>query len=249
MAPQAIPTLVGHRGWPEYWPENTLEGFSAAVAAGARWLECDVQLSADNVPFVCHDVSLKRTAGLDREITGLAAADLDAIKVGDAARFGTHFAGVRLPRLSAVVTWLCAQASVRLFVEIKRQSLHHHGTQPVVNAVMADLQPALKQCVLISFDHTCLSLARQRGATAVGWAAETIAGQTKRQATDLRPEYLLTDEKLFARMRGALPGPWQWIVYHTESTERILELAGQGAHMVETNDIGTLLADPRLHQQ
>ena len=249
MAPQAIPILVGHRGWPEFWPENTLEGFSAAVAAGARWLECDVQLSADGVPFVCHDVSLKRTAGLDREITDLPAAELDATCVSEAARFGTRFAGVKLPRLSAVVAWLSGQPTVKLFVEIKRQSLHHHGTQRVVHAVMAELRPALMQCVLISFDHACLALARQQGATAVGWAVEAITAQMLQQATDLHPEYLFTDERFFSRMRGPFSGRWQWIVYHTESTKRILELADQGVDMVETNDIGTLLADPRLYRQ
>lgn len=249
MAPQTITILVGHRGWPAYWPENTLEGFSAAVAAGARWLECDVQLSADGVPFVCHDLSLKRTAGLDREITDLPGTDLDTISVGEAARFGMRFADVNLPRLSAVIAWLSAQPSVRLFVEIKRQSLRHHGTQPVVNAVMAVLRPALEQCVLISFDHACLALARQQGAPAIGWAVEAATGQIQQQAADLLPDYLFTDEKLFTRMRGILPGRWQWVAYHTESSERVLELADQGVHMVETNDIGTLLSDPRLQRQ
>jgi len=65
-------------------------------------------------------------------------------------------------------------------------------------------------------------------------------------AAELQPNYLFTDEKLFARMRTAMPGSWRWIVYHTENPERALELASQGAYMVETNDIGTLLNAPRL---
>ncbi|MGH8363083.1 MAG: glycerophosphodiester phosphodiesterase family protein [Gammaproteobacteria bacterium] len=248
MAPQTIPTLVGHRGWPAHYPENTLEGFTAAVAAGARWLECDVQLSADRVPFVCHDATLQRTAGRALDITATPARELDVVGVGEAARFGARFAAVRLARLTALADWLKRQPGVTQFVEIKRQSLRHHGMQPVVDAVMTALQPALKQCVVISFDHLCLAPARQQGAARIGWAVEAADAQISRSAADLQPDYLFTDEKLFARVRAALPGPWQWVVYHTEVAERVLELADQGAAMVETNDIGTLLGDARLRR-
>ena len=248
MAPQKLPTLVGHRGWPAHYPENTLEGFAAAVAAGARWLECDAQLSADHVPFVCHDASLQRTAARDLDITATPAPELDTIGVGETARFGAHYAAVRLARLTALASWLTQQPGVTQFVEIKRQSLRHHGMQPVVDAVMAALQPVLKQCVVISFDHACLTPARRLGATRIGWAVEAADAQIRRSAAALQPDYVFTDEKLFAHMRAALPGPWQWIVYHTEDAERVLQLAAQGATMVETNDIGTLLGDARLRR-
>ncbi|MGH8278533.1 MAG: glycerophosphodiester phosphodiesterase family protein [Gammaproteobacteria bacterium] len=246
MATQTTPVLVGHRGWPAHYPENSLEGFAAAVAAGARWLECDVQLSADRVPFVCHDVSLARTAGLDLDITQTLSQKLQATSVGEPARFGQRFAGVRLPRLSQLVEWITTQDGITQFVEIKRQSLRHHGTAPVVTAVMQTLQSVLAHCVVISFDHACLELAREQGAQAIGWAVEHVTPEVQNVAAALRPEYLFTDEKLFARINRALPGPWQWIVYHTENAERALELTRAGAHLVETNDIGTLLRDPRL---
>ena len=182
MASQITPTLIGHRGWPARWPENTLEGFVAAVAVGARWLECDVQLSGDLVPFVCHDVSLKRTAGLDREITTLSAPELDAIGVGESARFGARYANLKLPRLSALVAWLLTHSTVKLFVEIKRQSLRYHGVEPVVAKVMQTLQTALGQCAVISFDHACLGLARQQGAPVIGWAVENSTEQARQMA-------------------------------------------------------------------
>lgn len=241
-----IPLLVGHRGWPAHYPENTLEGFVAAVSAGARWLECDVQLSADRVPFVCHDVSLRRTAGLDLDITATPARELDGTSVGEPVRFGNRYTAVKLARFSSLVDWLTRQPGVTLCVEIKHQSLRYHGVQPVVNAIMAALQPALGQCVVISFDYHSLALARTQGARMIGWAVETVDADTPQRAAGLNPDYLFTDEKLFARVRKTLPGPWRWIAYHTENPERALELASQGATLVETNDIGTLLGDPRL---
>ena len=168
MTAQTIPLLVGHRGWPTRYPENTLEGFAAAVDAGARRLECDVQVSADGVPFVCHDDSLVRTAGLDRNITGMRAAELVVVDVGERQRFGERFADVRLPRLDALSAWLADQSQVTLFVEIKLESLRHHGIELVVANVMQAIQAALGQCVVISFDHACLAITRSHGARSIG---------------------------------------------------------------------------------
>ncbi len=58
-----IPQLVAHRGYPRRYPENTLQGIQAAIDAGARYVEFDVQITADGVPILMHDVSLMRTAG------------------------------------------------------------------------------------------------------------------------------------------------------------------------------------------
>src|SRR5579863_9990648 len=93
MVSKTVPTLVAHRGYPARYPENTLLGIQAAVAAGARWFEFDVQLSKDQVPYLCHDDSLARTAGLERRIMDLSAAELAQVDVGEARRFGSRFAG------------------------------------------------------------------------------------------------------------------------------------------------------------
>lgn len=241
-----IPLLVGHRGWPAQYPENTLEGFAAAVKAGARWLECDVQLSADGVPFVSHDDSLERTAGLDQNITNMSAVNLGTVTVGERQRLGGRYADVKPPRLDTLIAWLQTQSQVRLFVEIKRQSLRHHGSELVVEKIMRAIQPALNQCIVISFDHACLALARQQDAPAIGWAVERTDDETKQQADALRPDYMFTDEALFTRVHTALPGSWRWVTYHTENAERALELACQGANFVETNDIGTMLHAPEF---
>ncbi|MGH8283276.1 MAG: glycerophosphodiester phosphodiesterase family protein [Gammaproteobacteria bacterium] len=246
MAAQTIPILVGHRGWPAQYPENTLGGFAAAVKAGARWLECDVQISADGVPFVSHDVSLKRTAGLDRNITDMSAVELGAVAVGERSRFGERYASIKLPRLDALIAWLGTQPQITQFVEIKRQSLRHHGSELVVEKIMRAIQPALKQCIVISFDHVCLALARQQGAPAIGWAVERTDDETRQQADALQPDYMFTDEALFTRVHIAIPGSWRWITYHTEDAGRALELARQGAAFVETNDIGALLSAPEF---
>ncbi len=71
-----LPKVIGHRGAAAYAPENTLASFREARTRGARWVEIDVKLTADLVPILMHDASLKRTTGVDRRVVETAAADL-----------------------------------------------------------------------------------------------------------------------------------------------------------------------------
>lgn len=71
-----LPKVVGHRGAAAYAPENTLESFREAKRRGASWVEIDVKLTADSVPILMHDASLKRTTGVDRLVAETRAADL-----------------------------------------------------------------------------------------------------------------------------------------------------------------------------
>jgi glycerophosphoryl diester phosphodiesterase len=71
-----LPKVVGHRGAMAYVLENTLDSFREARKRGAPWVEIDVKLTADNVPIVMHDSSLKRTMGVDRLVAEMKRAEL-----------------------------------------------------------------------------------------------------------------------------------------------------------------------------
>jgi glycerophosphoryl diester phosphodiesterase len=73
-----LPKVIGHRGAAAYAPENTLESFREARRRGASWVEADIALTADGVPIVMHDDSLKRTTGIDRLVADTRRADLPA---------------------------------------------------------------------------------------------------------------------------------------------------------------------------
>lgn len=56
-----LPPLQIHRGFhAEGLQENSIAAFQAAAARGARMCECDVRLSADQIPVVVHDPDLRR---------------------------------------------------------------------------------------------------------------------------------------------------------------------------------------------
>jgi glycerophosphoryl diester phosphodiesterase len=73
-----LPKVIGHRGAMAYALENTLESVREAAGRGATWVEIDVKLTADGVPILMHDDSLKRTMGIDRLVARTPRADLPA---------------------------------------------------------------------------------------------------------------------------------------------------------------------------
>jgi glycerophosphoryl diester phosphodiesterase len=242
MTDETVPTLVAHRGYPSKYPENTLLGIQVAVQAGARWFEFDVQCSKDLVPFLCHDDSLKRTAGLDRDIMDLTAQELAQVDVGYTTRFGDRYAGTRPTPLSELIAWLKQQAGVQAFVEIKAESLEHFGHELVVDRIMQAIRPALGQCIVISFDALSLKLARQRGAGPVGWALDDASPASVKLAAEFKPEYLFVGTRLFDEARAAIKSQHQWAVYQVQDPAQAVALTAQGADMVETDAIGEMLA-------
>jgi glycerophosphoryl diester phosphodiesterase len=73
-----LPKVIAHRGAAAYASENTLDSFREARRRGATWVETDIMLTADGVPIVMHDESLKRTTGIDRLVAETRRAELPA---------------------------------------------------------------------------------------------------------------------------------------------------------------------------
>ena len=241
------PALVAHRGYAKRYPENTLVSIRAALDAGVGAVEFDVQLTADRVPVVLHDISLQRTAGVDREIFNLPLARAREIDVGEPQRFGAAFAGVTLPTLAEMVELLDAWPGATAFVELKRESLRRFGVATVVGRVLEDLRPVIKRAVVISFDREAVAMARDRGEAGIGWVIDGYDGTDRALAEAIAPEYLFCDRPLVPEPPEPLwPGPWRWVVYGIETVEAAIEMARRGVELVETMAVAELLHDGRL---
>jgi len=96
-------SLVAHRGNAHDFPENTLAAFESALNLGLKFLELDVQLSADGVPIVIHDASLERTAGVVGSVFEMRAREIRQIEVPETVRFGERYRGTRIPLLRDVL--------------------------------------------------------------------------------------------------------------------------------------------------
>jgi len=89
-------------------PENSLPAFRRALERGYG-VELDVHLTGDGRLAVIHDKNLKRTAGVDAEVSGLSAAELKAFQLE-----GT---GETVPLLEEVLPMF--QGGPPLLVELK----------------------------------------------------------------------------------------------------------------------------------
>jgi glycerophosphoryl diester phosphodiesterase len=237
------PILVAHRGHAAVCPENTIVALDSAVAAGARWLEVDIQLTGDGLPVLLHDADLERTAGQPAAVFGLTAASLAAIPVGEPARFGTRYADARAPTLAEFVRWLEAQSDVEAFIEIKPQSLERFGHTAVVTACLQALAPVAERVVPISFDFEALAMARAAGARRLGWIVRGYSEAVSTGADALGARWLFINHERLPP--GPLPtGPWEWVPYEVGTVALAKDLIDRGAHWLETmaiEELGTAL--------
>lgn len=135
------PLVIGHRGAAGTAPENTVAAFKDARAAGADYLEIDVQLSADGVPFLFHDSTPARTTDVEdvfpgREndpVTSFTWAELQQLDAG--SYFGARFAGERIPHLDDAAR--IATVNTGVYIEIKSPK-NSPGIEQVVAGALAE---------------------------------------------------------------------------------------------------------------
>ena len=241
------PVLLAHRGWASRYPENSRVGIEAALRAGVPCVEIDVQLSADHVPMVIHDLGLERTAGIAGHVSRLSMGELAAVSVHEPARFGSRFAGELLPRLADIVALLQDWPMARAFVEIKRESAEAHGVDDTVALVVDVLAPVRERCVLISFVERAVMTARRLSAGATGWILNYYDDDSHRLADAMAPDYLICDHrKLPAAPATLWRGPWRWGSYEVTNVEHALDLIDRDVQVIESMAAGDLAGDPRL---
>lgn len=168
-----LPPVIGHRGAAGLAPENTLAGFRAAAAAGARWVEFDVKLTGDGNVVLMHDDRLDRTTDGRGPVATAAFSTIAALDAG--AWFGEGFEGERVPSLEQAMVEL-ARLGLGANIEIKPNPGQAADTaRAVVDLLVARWPDDLPAPLLSSFDQACLAVARDRApALPRGYLAEAL---------------------------------------------------------------------------
>ncbi len=152
------PRLFAHRGASRYFPENTIEAFEAAVAAGIDLLELDVHATRDGRVVVIHDETVDRTTNGRGAVREMSFSELAALDAGyrfetEEGEYPFRGRGVRVPELADV---LARFRDTPLNIEIKQLE------PPIEEAVveLLDRYEARERVLLAAGDHRILERIR-----------------------------------------------------------------------------------------
>lgn len=178
---------IAHRGGAGLWPENTMEAFERAIAAGADGIELDVHLSADGILAVHHDESLKpaiargpdgewltRPTPLLKDLSFEEMQHYDIGRLRPGAGYSSRYPeqtpidGARIPALRDVYETVKARtvSDFRIYVELKTALLDL--SQSADPAMLAEAAVVLtreyglsEQVTFVSFDWRALARAKE----------------------------------------------------------------------------------------
>lgn len=162
--------IIAHRGYSAIAPENTLPAFGLALQHGADSVELDVQLSADRIPVVFHDLTLERRAGVSGSVADFTRSQLQQFDVGSG--FGDRFIGTRIPSLSDVLDGLQTLDKF-LYLDLKPHCPWSLADLEILVNLLVD-RGWEDRAILCSFSETVLQYIRRctRQFT-IGYSVET----------------------------------------------------------------------------
>ena len=101
-----LPKLIGHRGVKDLVPENTLQSINQAIQLNIKWIEVDVKISKDHIPFLLHDNNLNRTTSGKGSPINYRYSELYKLDAG--SWFNKKYKNLYLPTLKEVLI-LCSK--------------------------------------------------------------------------------------------------------------------------------------------
>ena len=142
------PLIIGHRGYPLLYPENTLVSFEAAMKAGVEMIELDVTLTRDRVPVIIHDPGLERTTNGRGTVRSKTLEELKQLDAG--SWFHTKFAGVNIPTLEEVLDLVGGR--IKLNLEILRYAYEEPHPRDSIEVQVVEMvrRKGLTDSILIS---------------------------------------------------------------------------------------------------
>jgi len=157
------PLIIAHRGDSAHRPENTLASFASALEVGADIVELDVQLTKDGGVAVIHDATVDRTTDGSGRVADLTLQQLRGLSAGYPSRFGTNYAGERVPTLPEVLAFLKGRA--RALIEIKREAVSDDAAGGIEALTVEAIRRAgmIGDVALTSFERRALLRCRELG--------------------------------------------------------------------------------------
>ena len=93
--------MIGHRGTPNYRPENTLIAYDYALANGGDGIEMDLRLTSDGYLVAMHDTTIDRTTNGSGPVGAHSLASLQELDAG--SWFHESYADAVVPSFAEII--------------------------------------------------------------------------------------------------------------------------------------------------
>jgi glycerophosphoryl diester phosphodiesterase len=166
----APPLVIAHRGASASAPEHTTAAYDLAIEQHADVLECDLQLTADEVLVCMHDTTVDRTTG------GAVTGRVDAFTVDDlrtmdfGSWFGPEFAGARIVTFEEQLRcYSRVDPSVQFYAETKAPGEYGGRMEPRLVELLdrlgmvpeGEADPRRSRVIVQSFDLASLNAVKR----------------------------------------------------------------------------------------
>jgi len=230
----ASPLLIGHRGYPAKFPENTLASFEGAIQAGCDMIELDVTLTKDRKVVVIHDDTLDRTTSGKGPVKNHALSDIRTLDAG--SWFNPRFAAQRVPELSEVMELTAGRCMLN--IEIKESAFEADYPADAIEHQVAELVKTTRttdRVIISSFDKRMLQrIAAMDAPPAVAYISNHGADKSvleillKMRAFSWHPRFKVLTRDQVDMLHAAGLKIFPWTINTREEAQRILALGVDG---------------------
>jgi glycerophosphoryl diester phosphodiesterase len=230
LALEAIPeeraiTIHAHRGVFNKAPENSLAAVREAIAAGADYVETDVQLSKDDVLVIAHDSDFSRLGGVAKKVWDLTYDEIRAIPLG--AHSAPEYRNEFTPTFAALLAE--TKGRIKVNIELKYYGDHQPGlARKVIEMVRA--HGMLNEVVVQCLEYEPLREVHQMAPEVpIGYLLSVNAREPQRLEVDfLSVEQKRLDRSFVQRAHRRRQQVYAWTVNTAEDMGRLFDLGVDG---------------------
>lgn len=205
--------LIGHRGAPREFPENSLPAFRRAFERGARAVELDVHVTVDGVVVVRHDPTLPGRGR--RAISESRWEDVSGVELAS---------GIGIPRLNEVLAAVPVAGTA--YLELKGAGVEREAIDVI--------RASGTRCAVHSFDHDMVARAADfapeipRGILFERYPEDVVAAMRRTAARDVWPQWKLIDAALVDAVHAEGGRVIAWTVNSKTAADTLANLGVDG---------------------
>jgi len=228
--------IIGHRGSSFIAPENTIASAKLAWEENADGVETDIYLTADKKIVCIHDLSTKRTSGIDYKIAETSSRTLRRLDFGSLK--DARYKGEKIPFLTELIKTI--PDNKELVVEIKcgpeiipflKKTIDKYGKGKKITFIGFDFETicAVKSALP---EHQCYWLCGNREVF-----DKTIDRFSASGLNGVSLSYNIIDDAVMRKAADVKAEVYSWTVDKPEEAKRLISLGVKG---ITTNRPGWL---------